>query len=262
LNHVISADPANGMAFYNRGVAYQRSGNPSKALDDYRSAVRLLPSFAPAHVALAALLDADARERLESPDASQSELSETLRDLDRIIARNGSDSVAYLHRGVANEELGNLQGAIADYSRSIQLAPSAAGYFNRAGVYQRLQEPEKALADFTAALQVDPKYVPALIARAEENYAHGQLPASLEDYSRVIQVDPSNATAYFERGNVLSDLQKFMEAFSDYSESLKLKPDQPDVLYNRAVAAERIGRLKDAENDRRRAQELDNSPHE
>jgi tetratricopeptide (TPR) repeat protein len=279
LTEVIGAEPANGMAFYNRATAYERSGERDKALEDYRSAARLLPTFAPATAALGRLLKAN------NPDAALSDLSEAIRldpkspalrsratlylslgrlqealaDFNQVIANDASDSLALLDRGVTNDEIGNTESAISDYGRSIALVPSATAYVDRGGAYSRLRQPEKALADFDAALKLDSNNLAALLGRANENYVRKKLDTSLADYTRVIDEDPKNATAYFKRGNIRLDSLEFARACSDYSESLKLDPNQPVALYNRAIAEARLGRRQDATEDRRRALALDPS---
>ena len=218
LTVVVRGEPTNGMAFYNRGSSYERSGALDKAVDDYRSAVRLLPSFSPAYAALGTLLkatDSDAalsdlteaiRLDPHSPALRSRALlylslgrpEEALRDFDQVIANDGSDSIAYLDRGVANEKVGHLESAIDDYSRSIELAPSPAALDNRGTAYARLKQPEKALADFSAALGIDPKNVPTLLGRADANYARQQLSASLDDYTRVIEAESKQRHRVFQ----------------------------------------------------------------
>ncbi len=266
-------NPTNGTTFYNAGVADQRVGDFAKALDDYRTAVRLLPSFAPAHAALGVLLKA------QDPNAALAEFNQALaldaqspalksraslnlslgqreaaiHDFDALIARDSSDSLAYLNRGVAKEQLGDLESALEDYDRSIAVAPSASAHFDRANLYLQLDQPQKAIADFTAALALDPKNIKALIGRADVNYGARRLAESREDYTRVIESQPENADAFFKRGSVYFDMGDFAAAYRDYSVSLALDPKQPDVLRNRALAAERMGTARDAEKDRQRA---------
>jgi tetratricopeptide (TPR) repeat protein len=248
-------------------------------MEDYRSAVRLQPSFAPASAALGRLLkDKDPNEAIAELSAAirldprspalrsrailylaLARFDDALHDFDRVIANDGSDSLAFLDRGVAQEKLGNLEGAIRDYSHSIELAPMAPAYVNRGNGYVHMRQMEQALADFNAALALEPANLAALMGRAQASYARKSMSESLVDYSRVIELDPKNVTAYFRRGNVHFDLREYAAAFSDYSDSLKLDPNQPVVLYNRSLAAARMGRLKDAANDRRRALALDAS---
>ncbi|HEY6458031.1 MAG TPA: tetratricopeptide repeat protein [Steroidobacteraceae bacterium] len=266
-------NPNNGTAFYNAGVTEQASGDLDKAVDDYRTAVRLLPSFAPAHAALGALL------KVKDPNSALAELNRALEldaqstaldsraslylsrgqfepaihDFDELLARDSANSLAYLNRGVAKEQAGNLQGALEDYARSIEVAPSASAHFDRANLYVQLDQPDQALADFNAALEIDPNNIKALLGRADMNYGARRLTDSLTDYTRVVAAQPKNAEVFFKRGSVYFDMGNFAAAYRDYSVSLALNPQQPDVLRNRALAAERMGTSKDARNDRQRA---------
>jgi tetratricopeptide (TPR) repeat protein len=277
LSEVIRAEPGNGMAAYNRGTAYERSGQIDEALEDYRQAAHLLPAFAPASAAIGRLL------KNKDPDEALAQLSaaialdakspalrsrgtlylalgrydDALRDFDRVIADNGSDSIAYLDKGVAEEKMGNFTGAIRDYSRSIELAPAAATYVDRGGAFMQMQQAQQAQADFRSALVLEPANVPALLGQAQVSYARKSMNETLVDYSQVLEVDPKNATAYFKRGNVHFDLREYAAAISDYSASLRLDPNQPVVLFNRSLAATRMGRLEEAAGDRQRALELD-----
>jgi tetratricopeptide (TPR) repeat protein len=277
LNEVVRADPSNVLVYYDRGTVYELNGEIDKAEADYREVVSRMPSYAPASAALGRL---DAKH---NPDLALAELGAAIRldpkspairtrailylsiqqperalpDLDRAIANDGSDDVAWADRGVAKSRLGDLAGAIADCTRAIELAPTVANRINRGNAYATLHSDDEALADFDMALQAEPRNLPALLGRANANYASKRLTASLDDYSRVIDADPHSAMAYFKRGNVHLDLKAFDSAFSDYSQSLKLDANQPAVLLNRSIAAARLGHRSDAANDQRRALQLD-----
>ena len=277
LDYVIRADPSDSLAYYDRATAYERSGEPDRARSDYRETLRRMPSYAPASAALGRL------DSKDDPQLALAEFGEAIRldpkspaltarallylslaqpdralpDLDRVIANDGSDAIAWANRGVAKSRLGDLAGAIADCTHAIELAPTVANRVNRGNAYATLHRDNDALADFDMALQVEPRNLPALLGRANANYASKRLAVSLDDYTRLIDADPHNAMAYFKRGNIHLDLKEFGSAFSDYSESLDLDPNQPVVLLNRSIAAARLGRRGDAAKDQRRALELD-----
>lgn len=281
LSTVIRKDPFNARALYYRGLAYERAQALESAAQDLRSSVRIEPS-AQVYEALGRVL---ARK---DPQAGLAELSEAIRldphspalrsrailylslgrfepaihDLDQAIANDSSDEIAYLDRGVAEEELGNLPMALADYSRSIEIETTAAALVDRGSIYLRLGQPQKALGDFDAALAIEPDNVPALIGRANANYSPDEqdperLAGSLSDFTRVIAASPSNAGAYYMRGDIHFDLKQYAAAYSDFSKSLELDPNQPAVLANRALAAERLGRSAEAAADRRAARMLE-----
>jgi tetratricopeptide (TPR) repeat protein len=277
LDYVLRADPSNALAYYDRGMAYELQGEFDKARTDYRETMRRMPSYASAPAALGrldskddpelALAEFGAAIRLDPKSSalrarallylSLAQPERALPDLDRVIANDPSDAIAWADRGVAKSKLGDLAGAIADCTHAIELAPTVANRVNRGNAYATLHRDDDALADFDAALQAEPRNLPALLGRANANYASKRLAASLDDYTRVINADPHSAMAYFKRGNVHLDLKEFGSAFNDYSESLKLDANQPVVLLNRSVAAGRLGRRSEAAKDQRRALELD-----
>jgi tetratricopeptide (TPR) repeat protein len=148
-------DWANGTDLYNQGVESESHGERNRAIDDYRQAVGLLPSFARAHSDLGRLLkdqDPDLA-RVELGEAiqldpwipgapafkaraalnlSRGQLEAALADINQIIARDATDAVAYLNRGFIKEQQGCVPAGLDDYTRSIQIAPSASSYFDRA----------------------------------------------------------------------------------------------------------------------------------
>lgn len=70
---------------------------------------------------------------------------------------------AYNNRGFAKSELGDIQGAIADYTKAIgQDADFALAYSNRGRAYMRLGQKSKALTDFMRAIELG-ESVPQLL---------------------------------------------------------------------------------------------------
>ena len=65
---------------------------------------------------------------------------------------------AYNLRGMCQEAKNDLQKALADYSKAIELdAKMAEAYGNRAMLYMKLGDVDKAKADATAAKRIDRK---------------------------------------------------------------------------------------------------------
>src|SRR5262249_17865257 len=69
---------------------------------------------------------------------------------------------AYACRGYAYSKLGQSDKAVADYSKAIELDPKYATAWNdRGAVYSELNQLHKAVADLSRALELDPKYATA-----------------------------------------------------------------------------------------------------
>ena len=54
---------------------------------------------------------------------------------------------------------------------------------------------EQALIDYTQAIRLDPKYIPAYANRGYAFYKLGDLDRALADFEKVLELDPNNADA-------------------------------------------------------------------
>lgn len=59
---------------------------------------------------------------------------------------------------------------------------------------------------------------------------------ALENYTKAINMDYSYAIAYFNRGNVHKKKGNYGSAISDYSSAIRINSDDKDFYINRGVA--------------------------
>jgi tetratricopeptide (TPR) repeat protein len=72
---------------------------------------------------------------------------------------NAYDFFIYLYRGNAYEKKGNLDRAIADYSKVIEIDPKyAPAYAKRGAAYEKKRDHDRAIADFNKAIEINSKY--------------------------------------------------------------------------------------------------------
>jgi len=85
----------------------------------------------------------------------------------------------------------------------------------------------------------------------------GDYEKSLRAYERAAELRPELAETHINRGACLIFLSRPEEAVDALSESIDLGTDNlPEALYNRAIAYERLGQVKEAYFDFKKAQEL------
>ena len=78
-------------------------------------------------------------------------------DWTKVIEINPRFADAYSNRGVAKDELEDYQAAIADFNKAIEIKPRDADvYYNRGNAKGELKDYQGAIADYTKAIQINP----------------------------------------------------------------------------------------------------------
>src|SRR5262249_57140506 len=73
-------------------------------------------------------------------------------------------------------------------------------YGNRAYAYLIKSDFDRALGDYTKAIEIDPKQPLAYFNRGYTYAAKGEHDRAIADYNKAIEIDPKNMLAYFNRG--------------------------------------------------------------
>jgi tetratricopeptide (TPR) repeat protein len=129
-----------------------------------------------------------------------------------------------VNRGIEKGKQGDLDGAIADFNRAIELNPKDdAPYYNRAQARRLKKDAAGAIADYT----------------------------------RAIDLGSTNPAAYNNRGNARAENNDQDGAIADYTRAIELKPDYARAYYNRAAVKKDKGDATGAAADFKRAHELD-----
>ena len=160
--------------------------------------------------------------------------------------------------GLAKQRSGDYQGAIADYSRAIELNPKyAIAYKDRASAKGLAGDDEGALADCNEAIELNPRYALAYANRGGAKGEKGDLDGAEADCNRALELDPNCALAYDNRGTIKSRKDDLDGAIADYDQAIKLSPKNAFTYNNRGAAKESKGEYYDAVVDFNEAIQLD-----
>ncbi|MEO6786953.1 MAG: tetratricopeptide repeat protein, partial [Chthoniobacteraceae bacterium] len=168
-----------------------------------------------------------------------------LHDSKGAIVPAGTNDVDELHRrGVAKLTKGDLDGAMAEFTRAIQMMPkNPAGYSNRGHVRMMKGDLDAAVADYNRALEIDPKYTSAYCGRANAKFGKGDVKGALADFTRAIEIDPNDASGYDGRGGVKYLSGDLDGALADLNRALEIDPKNTSALANRSKVRHRKGDL-------------------
>ena len=129
-----------------------------------------------------------------------------------------------------NYQSRNYYGAIAEYTKAIQLDPTDALAFCSRGVaYYRLSDGHKALTDYNRAIELDPQLSIAYYRRGFLHYLAKDYSSAIVDYNRAIDLKPDFALAYSNRGYAYRDLYGEQEATLDWRFAAKLFKEQGNL---------------------------------
>jgi lipoprotein NlpI len=158
----------------------------------------------------------------------------------------------------AKQAKGDLDGAIADYSRSIELAPkNPYAYYSRGNAKGAEGDLDGAIADYSRALELDPKNVYAYNNRGLTKQSKGDVDGAIADYNRTLELDPKNAYAYNNRGLAKDAKGDYDGAIADCNRAIELDSKYAKSYRNRGVAKEAKGDVDGAIADYNRAIEFD-----
>lgn len=134
-------------------------------------------------------INVDLQEALEYHRAGR--LKDAVEIYTEVLEKNPSVVEALNWRAMANIDLGELDAALTDLNKAIQLSPGYAdAYNNRGEVYRQKQMYRQALDDYRRATQIEKNfpeahYNMALILEHEKNYD-----AAINEYRKYLELQP------------------------------------------------------------------------
>ena len=119
-------------------------------------------------------------------------------------------------------------------------------YVNRGAEWKDKNQTDKALADYAAALKLDPGQPAIYNNRANILGDRGDTDRALADYNTAIKLDPAYTAAYTNRGLLYEEKKSdYAKARADFEAALKLPPKHSDGEWAQETARQRLEALKD-----------------
>ncbi len=206
-------------------------------------------------------------------------------------APDPGDAAAWATRAEARRKAGDLERALADCARGLELDPRspyllatkasilldlgrldeaishddralavddriAALWHNRGVARGRKGDLDGALADLTHALDLDASLIKTWVERGIVRETKGDVDGAQGDFRRAIELDPSDGTAWLNLGTLRHVTGTPLAAIPAYNRAVELLPREPVAWSNRGEARVDTGDLAGGIADLDRALEL------
>lgn len=157
---------------------------------------------------------------------------------------------AFTYRGQRYLELNQPDRALADFSTAIRTSPTLTlAFANRAELYVRRREYSRAVVDYSDYIRFAPQesfgYNGRCWARAVWN---ASLELARADCDQALSLSPGDARILDSRGMVSLRQERWQDAWNDYDAAVRAER-HPHYLYGRGIAAIRLGRVEEGRAD-------------
>ena len=245
---------------YNLGLAALGAKHFDHAADAFETALRQRPNDADCLYNLARVYDGQGRtdvavaalERAQSlaperPDillllAGLTEklgfFQDTATAYDRYVKLRPQDDQAWRERGFALARSARTEDALRELEAYVRRKPRDARGRYELGVVETVHDRAKSLAEFNAALALDPNLTPARYARAVLYYQSGRYAEALKDLRAVLGREPEHVGALDTLGETELQLGRPHESAQALARAAELAPEDRLILvhYSRALA--------------------------
>ena len=260
FTRALRSAPTDFEAQYNLGLAALGAKDFDRAADAFQVALRQRPEDVDCLYNLArvydgqgetllALVPLEGAQRLapQRPEILllQASLAEKLgyygdaaTAYDRYLKLRPQDDLAWRERAFALALTSRTEDALRGLEAYVRRKPRDPRGLYELGVVETTHDRKKSLAQFNAALAIDPSLVPARYARAVLCYQGGQYSEALSDLRMVLAREPDNIGALDSLGETELLLGHPRESVQALGHAAELAPDDRLILmhYSRALA--------------------------
>ncbi|MGH9328288.1 MAG: tetratricopeptide repeat protein [Terriglobia bacterium] len=274
FKEAIADDPDSLFLHVQLGDLYWRAGRASDAMSEAHQVLKANPNDLDAHRLLANVYLHELGKN-QSPQAQQQILGKAIGEYEAIIRTDPSDTRSTIMLGrlygldnqaakaeetfkkvLANNPdsttalnyLGKLYIDQEQYPAAIsflekipqaQRGPSTLGMLGLA--YSETGDYTHAVADFKAALEMDPENVDVRHQYADALMRSGNIKEARSEFEKVLQVNPQDGTAYLRLAQIDQAAGNFDAAGKELSQAGKLLPGDLEVAFQEALLQNALG---------------------
>ena len=246
VDRVLALRPDSTQALILQAQVNLKRGDNELARQQLAAAVKRYPEDTELRLAYARLL-----VDLDEFDAARAEYKALLK------AQPDNGQVVY-SLALLSLEAGKLKDARSLFEKLVALDyQTAQAYYYLGAIAEEQGNSERAMQWYRKVTEGD-HWIEVQIRMARLEAQSGDVKEARERLRKMRLAHPTEAQRLFlVEGEILSQVDLNVEAYKLYSDYLASQPDDTEILYARALVAESLDRLDEAETDFRRLLEID-----
>lgn len=268
IDQAIKLDDQAAILYLNRAGIFHALHQLEETEQDIRTAIRLDPEMAEAHLELGSLLaqgkDPMAMDAFTNALHFDPNLVEARMGRARLYLDKDQPELAILDLAEAQMSTPQhpdvyelIQEGMQVFASQIDKDPSdPMNYVRRAQVYLQLGREEDALADWNYALKLQPENPLLLDGRAMLLIDIEQYHQAILDLEKAMYLVPNQAELYHHRAIALIHLRRTAEAIEDLSQAIQLAPERSGSYYLRGKLRRTLHQMEVAYQDLQKAIDL------
>ena len=235
---LIRMNPSSSIDLYGNGKAMEADSQLPSAIESYRKACQLFPSYSEAHFALAQALQRTGK----SAEAEKSRADFTkykgiapqeddpyMSELQKL-NRSGA---YFSQQGILLAEQGRMQEAASAFEQAVLSQPNEVHHhINLIGVYSKLNQPEKVQIHYQEFIRLDSGRVMGHFYFGEFHLLNRRFPEAEKSFRRALEIDPKHAGSLSNLGQALQEQGKFEEAEKYFRLAYAQEPGTPSILFS------------------------------
>ncbi len=191
--------------------------------------------------------------------AAKGDLDGALTDYDRALELDPEHAGAWRGRGILRSRRGEREAAIADLEQATRIAPGPSALRDLGDVLRDGGRLDAAIAAYGRAIDADELLGAAWAGRGEARRRAGDLDGALRDLTRAVDLAPAVAATWVARGRVLRERGDGEAAIADLNRAIEVDPGHAPAWHARGLARFDADDIEGAIADQSQAIELDAS---
>ena len=248
FTHTLAVTAPNPLIHNNLGVTFMRQRKDPEALDQFRKALKIRPSYADAHSNLGSLLahqgkDQEAMAHFVQTLQMKPENAEAHHALGVILTKQGKRAEAVVHLseavrinphyeealynlGTGLLQLGRVQEAIYYFNQALRINPNNAKTHHNLGLALASQgKTQEAISHYEQSLRTNPESADAHFSLASLLKQQGRDKDALFHFKEALRMNPSDGQAHYELGTILFRQGINEEAVAHLVEAVRIIPN-------------------------------------